>query len=58
MTCSRGSGPSVKPRLVKLTVYLRGPRTLSGEYTRNQAALRLKWARRFEEFKGYSLDAV
>lgn len=47
--------------MVKLTVYFRENlkvRSLSGTYTRNQAALRLKWARKQEDFRGYKLEAI
>ena len=41
---------------VRLTVYLRGPRVLSGTYDRLGAALRLKFARRLPEFFGYCVE--
>lgn len=58
MPCSKGSGPIAYPKLVRLIVYLVGPRTLSCVYTRNQAALRLKWARHLEAFKGHRTEAA
>ena len=46
---------------VRLTVYFReagGPRALTGDYTRSQAALRLKWTRHLENFKGHKTEAL
>jgi len=62
MPCSKGSGPAVAERRVVLTVYFRqNPgrvRSLSCEYTRDQAALRLRFARKCEGFKGYAITEV
>ncbi len=46
---------------VRLTVYFRtaeGVRERSGVYTRSEAALRLKWARKLEDFKCFKTEAV
>lgn len=46
---------------VRLTVYFRaegGTRDRVGEYTRSEAALRLKWARRLEDFKGHKTEVL
>lgn len=61
MPCSKGSGPEVAPAMVRLVVYFREAektRSLSCVYTRSQAALRLKWARHLENFRGHSTEAV
>ncbi len=49
---------------VMLTVYFvdefrdKNIRERTGEYTRGQAALRLKWARHLPNFKGHKTEAV
>jgi hypothetical protein len=61
MPCSKGSGPSFTPSLVKLTVYFHAEgkaRSLSCVYTRSQAALRLKWARHLGNFRGHTTEAA
>lgn len=61
MPCSKGAGPVVVPVMVKLTVYFRQDgetRSRSCSYTRSEAALRLKWARHLENFKGHSTEAA
>lgn len=62
MTCSKGSGPEPRPRRVVLTVYFREAagrvRSLYCEYTRSEAALRLKWARHLENFKGHAITEI
>lgn len=59
--CSKGAGPYVIPKMVHLTVYFRsagGVRSLECVYTRNQAALRLKWARKQDDFMGHETAAA
>lgn len=43
---------------VRLTVHLIGGRTLSGVYDRRGAAFRLRFARKLEDFKGYTVEAA
>ena len=60
MPCSKGAGPSVMPKMVRLTVYFATEghtRTASCVYTRGQAAMRLKWARHLDNFKGHKTEA-
>lgn len=61
MPCTKGSGPAVDDRKIRLFVYFRDDgkaRTLSCTYTRAQAALRLKWARHLENFVGHRTEAA
>lgn len=44
--------------LVRLTVYMRGNRTLTGQYPRLGAALRLRFTRHLEGFMGHKTEAL
>lgn len=58
MPCSRGAGPLVAESKVVLVVYLRTVpgrnRSISGVYTRDQAARRLRYMRKQDDFMGHS----
>lgn len=47
----------VRPTL-RLTIYLLGGRTVSGEYSRREAATRLRFARHKEGFRAYKKEML